>query len=215
MHRRPFLKALEQYEQTWALGAAPYRSFDRKLENEHLTEIRNFVLQTTDCFHRSSAEGHVTGSALVTTPQWDRVLLTHHRKLGKWLQLGGHCDGDPLVQQTALREAQEESGLQMLSFAPIEFFFGPGAIPPLLFDLDCHIIPERKNEAAHVHYDARYLIVAKHPQLIHVSEESNELKWFSLADAFASTDEQSMHRQFDKLDFLRTRLVSEILPFGS
>ena len=62
-------------------------------------------------FERSHPPGHFTGSAWLVSADGARVLLTHHRKLGRWLQLGGHADGDADLAQVALREAEEESGL--------------------------------------------------------------------------------------------------------
>ncbi len=205
MHRSLFLKALTQYEETWATGLANYRSFDRREEALHLKEIREFTLQNKDCFERTCVPGHITGAALVVNPSLTQVLLTLHRKLGKWLQLGGHCDGDPLVHQTALREGEEESGLKGLQFLPFESIFGPGLNIPLLFDLDVHEIPARKEDPAHIHYDARYLIVAPDPKLIVRSEESLDLRWHNLSEAYQITDERSMIRQFDKLTCLKSK----------
>ena len=73
-----------------------------------------------DCFERSCVPGHVTGSAWLVSHDRSRFLLTHHRKLGRWLQLGGHSDGDPDTAQVALREAREESGIAALTLAPID-----------------------------------------------------------------------------------------------
>ena len=80
-------------------------------------------------------------------------MLTHHRKLDRWLQLGGHVDGEQAVHVAALREAQEESGLQHFSFVKIA-----GRLLP--FDIDIHPIPATPAEPAHHHYDLRYLLLA-------------------------------------------------------
>ena len=68
--------------------------------------------------YRDHLPGHFTGAALIVDPTGERVLLTHHRKLKKWLQLGGHADGDWDLSRVALKEGQEESGLNKLSFIP-------------------------------------------------------------------------------------------------
>lgn len=148
----------------------------------------------------------MTGSALIVTPDLSRVLLTHHKKLNLWLQLGGHADGDPVLYETALREGTEESGLTDLQFFPYAECFGDADTPPLIFDLDIHWIAERKTEEGHFHYDARFLLFTENAERFRASEESHEIRWFGLADAYGMTTEWSMHRQFDKLRYLRALL---------
>jgi hypothetical protein len=97
--------------------------------------IRDFIAAQPECLWRSCVPGHLTGSAWVVSPDRRRVLLTHHRKLDKWLQLGGHADGDPDLAAVAQREAHEESGLM-----------GIRLLSPEVFDVDRHWIPERKGE---------------------------------------------------------------------
>src|SRR5579859_4895881 len=101
----------------------------------------DFLAQGERVFRREAREGHFTGSAWLVSADGERVLLTHHRKLGRWLQLGGHADGDTDLAQVALREAEEESGLVGL------------AVEPEPFDLDRHRIPARGTEPEHWHYD--------------------------------------------------------------
>jgi 8-oxo-dGTP pyrophosphatase MutT (NUDIX family) len=146
----------------------------------------------------------LTGSALVTTPSFDAVLLTLHGKLNKWLQLGGHADGDPDLSNVAAKEVGEESGLTTYDFLRYEGVFGEGTDGlPLPFDLDHHDIPARKSDPAHVHYDVRYVIVADPSAPLGISDESHDLKWLPLAEARRLTTERSMHRQFDKLEWLK------------
>jgi 8-oxo-dGTP pyrophosphatase MutT (NUDIX family) len=179
----------------------PYASFSREEETVALRRFQTFVEQTPTCFDRSEGTGHVTGSALIVDKTLDRVLLTLHRKLNKWLQLGGHCDGDPHVEATALKEAEEESGLTGL-----EFFSSSVFSVGTTFDLDVHLIPARKEEPAHFHYDVRFLVIANDPPQIKISEESQDLRWFSLEEALSLTQERSMQRQFEKVRFLATIL---------
>jgi 8-oxo-dGTP pyrophosphatase MutT (NUDIX family) len=115
------------------------------------------------------------------------VLLTHHRKLGKWLQLGGHADGDPDLLAVALREAREESGLARLR-----------ALSPAPFDVDRHWIPERKSEPAHWHYDLRFLIEADPDEPLVVTHESRDLAWIELAQVPALNPEESLQRMVRK-----------------
>jgi 8-oxo-dGTP pyrophosphatase MutT (NUDIX family) len=133
-----------------------------------------FVTAHRAAFDRALAIGHVTASAWIVDPSRTRALLTHHRKLGKWLQLGGHVDGDPDVRRAALREAREESGLTSLRFAT-----------DAIYDLDVHPIPARPGEPAHEHYDVRFAFEADPAETLVVSAESNELAWVPL-DALAA-----------------------------
>jgi 8-oxo-dGTP pyrophosphatase MutT (NUDIX family) len=98
----------------------------------------------------------------------------HHRKLGRWLQPGGHADGDFDVRRVALREAREESGLRSLRF-----------VRDGVYDIDVHAIPARPNEAAHDHYDVRFALEADPAEPLVANAESKELAWVAL-DALAS-----------------------------
>lgn len=157
-----------------------------------------------DCLLRSCPPGHLTGAALVTTPALDRVLLTHHRALDIWVHLGGHADGDGRLERVALKEAEEESGLRSLTWLAHPLLMRPDG-SPLPFDLDIHAIPASPRAAAHLHYDVRFILVATHAhhEAVIVSEESHDVRWFTLPEARALTSEVSMHRQFDKLESLR------------
>jgi 8-oxo-dGTP pyrophosphatase MutT (NUDIX family) len=117
-------------------------------------------------FRREHQPGHFTGSAWVVSADGLRVLLTHHAKLDRWLQPGGHADGDVDLARVALREAQEETGVAGLRLED-------GAI----FDLDRHCIPARGVEPEHWHYDVRYIIRAADDERFVLSAESHALAW--------------------------------------
>ncbi len=206
MPRAPLLDLLGVYGRTWGRGWLDYPGRDLPAERAALVRLRGFVESTADCFERSHPEGHVTGSALVVTPGLDRVLLMLHGKLGRWLQLGGHADGDPRVEQVALKEAGEESGLADLDFLPYEHLLGAAVPRPLAFDLDVHAIPARGSVPAHFHHDVRFLVVARGSLEPRRNAESRDLGWWTLQQARDLTDEPSMHRQFDKLQALAARL---------
>lgn len=115
---------------------------------------------------RAHRIGHFTGSAWVVSRDGARVLLMHHRKLQRWLQPGGHADGDTDLARVALREAVEETGLNGLQLLD-------GGI----FDLDRHEIPARGDEPAHWHYDVRFVVRAGVDERFVANEESCALAW--------------------------------------
>ncbi|MET9126386.1 MULTISPECIES: NUDIX hydrolase [unclassified Streptomyces] len=117
-----------------------------------------------DGMWKACTAGHVTASALVVDPEAGRVLLTLHRKLRMWLQMGGHCEpGDPTLTSAALREAGEESGIEGLTLLP----GGP-------VRLDRHAIPAPCNW----HLDVQYAALAPAGSTAAVSDESLDVRWF-------------------------------------
>lgn len=144
-------------------------------EAADLKRMAAFVRAHADCFGKANPLGHITASAFVVDPA-GRVLMTHHAKLHRWLQVGGHSDPhehDPA--QTALREATEESGLPDLAFVG----------PPVPLDVDIHRIPARKQDAAHDHLDVRYALRTQQPDAIAITAESHDLRWFTQAELAA------------------------------
>jgi len=164
--------AAQEWQQAWLSAFAQFaaRRPDRAAEAAHFAD---FVRRRPDAAQRELAEGHLTGSAWLVSADGRRVLLTHHRKLGLWLQLGGHADGDTDLARVALREAEEESGLTDLS------------VEPEIFDLDCHAIPARGSDAEHFHFDVRFVVRANGSEAFVVSEESHALAWREIAEVAA------------------------------
>ena len=146
-----------------------------------------FVETNPDCFERSLAEGHVTGSAWITSPDGLRVVLIHHRKLDRWFQPGGHADGDADVAAVALREAQEETGLPDLVL-----------VKPAIFDVDVHQIPARSSVGAHLHYDIRFRLVANCEISVNENDEVKAIRWLTLDDAEALANSESVGRMVRK-----------------
>ena len=158
------------------------------VERAHRDHALDFVSRTPACTSRLTLEGHVTASAWVLSPDLGAALLTHHRKLGRWLQPGGHMEDDASVQAAALREAREESGIADLVL-----------LSEGLFDVDVHLIPARKGEPDHFHFDFRFLLQARSAAFA-VGEESIDLAWVGL-DAIAGADaEESILRMVRKTE---------------
>ncbi len=150
-------------------------------------EIIRFAETHADCLLRSCVPGHLTGSAWIVSPDRTRTLLTHHRKLDKWLQLGGHADGDGDLLAVALREAHEESGLTRLC-----------AVNAEIFDCDIHLIPARGAEPQHFHHDLRFMIEADPSEPLVISNESKDLAWVEVARVTSLNPEESMARMVRK-----------------
>jgi 8-oxo-dGTP pyrophosphatase MutT (NUDIX family) len=150
-------------------------------------ESIRFVETHPDCLLRTCVPGQLTGSAWIVDPPRRRVLLTHHRKLDKWLQPGGHADGDPDLLAVALREAREETGLTRLTL-----------VSSSVFDVDRHWIPPRGETPGHWHHDLRFLIDADPTERLVISDESHDLAWVELAQVSALNPEESMLRMVRK-----------------
>ncbi len=175
MNRRDVLDKLAAYR---PIDAADGAARDR---------IAAFVAAHPGCFERSHNSGHLTGSAWLIDRAGARVLLTHHAKLDKWLQLGGHCDGDPDLLRVALKEAEEESGL-----------CGIVPVSDEIFDLDVHPIPGRAFDPPHYHYDIRFLVQATGGEDYVLSDESHELRWLTPDEVVAMPVGQSVRRMCRK-----------------
>jgi 8-oxo-dGTP pyrophosphatase MutT (NUDIX family) len=129
----------------------------------------DFLERLPEPFSPDQPLAHFTASALVVDEAHTRTALVHHRKLGIWVQPGGHLDpSDESIGDAALREVREETGIA-------------GSLGPLMH-LDIHEIPAREDMPAHLHLDVRFLVVAPGDEL-RVSEESTDLRWYPLDDA--------------------------------
>jgi hypothetical protein len=141
-----------------------------------------------DAHRRECAPGHLTAGTILVDAARQRVLLHHHAKLDRWLQFGGHADGDGNLRGVAWRETVEESGIvpAWLSEAPI--------------DVDVHVIPARPAqgtrpaEPQHLHLDVRYLAVAPEGATAVRSEESHDLAWLTRAECASLELDDSISR---------------------
>jgi 8-oxo-dGTP pyrophosphatase MutT (NUDIX family) len=149
--------------------------------------LKAFAEQYENCCDRTLVVGHFTGSCWLVSKDGERVLLTHHKKLERWLQLGGHADGDSDLANVALREAEEESGLRHLS------------VEPKIFDLERHTIPARGSEPEHYHYDVRFVVRANGSEDFVVSDESHALAWRNISELVNDSEaEESLRRMARK-----------------
>jgi len=173
--------------------------------NNLMTELQNFspssdekkfiprfidLLKSDRSFYRDHFNpGHITGSAILLNPEGTEILMNYHKSLDKWLNFGGHADGDEDILAVAIKETMEESG--MTAFKPISSDF---------IDIDIHEIPanNNKNEPAHYHFDIRYVMQMTENQQPVVSDESLELKWMTFDEALKVSD-KSLARLINKI----------------
>ena len=179
MHRKHLLTELESYKTGF--------THEAKMKDEMIS----FIRKNNQCFDRKLATGHITGSAWIQNNSRDSVLLMHHRKLDKWLQLGGHADGDSNIKFVAIKEAQEESGLLNFEFRS-----------KTIFDLDIHLIPAQSNNPEHFHYDIRYHFLTDDSVPIIKNHESIDLAWIPLNQISEYTKEESILRMVEKSQIL-------------
>ncbi|KKB96290.1 hypothetical protein SZ25_00612 [Candidatus Arcanobacter lacustris] len=157
------------------------------MENNHKNNILNFINNNKDCFERSLSEGHITGSCWLINHDNSKFLLLHHQKLDIWVQPGGHADGDSDILGVTIKEAQEETGI--IDIEPVS---------DEIFDIDIHKIPANSKDAAHLHYDVRFLLRVKNDQEPIRNRESKDIKWFDKNTHSLPTSELSVTRMHDK-----------------
>jgi 8-oxo-dGTP pyrophosphatase MutT (NUDIX family) len=148
-----------------------YRPFDERERAMQARLVAFLEAHGPQAFDRALPPGHITASAWIVDPERTQSVLLHHRKLGRWLQVGGHVDGDPDVRRAALREAREESGLRTLRL-----------IAEDIYDIDVHRIPERGADPEHDHYDLRFALEADPREPLVRNEESHDVRWIALSD---------------------------------
>ena len=151
-------------------------------------DMLSFYRTEREVFSKKNKKGHFTGSGWVVSPDKRKILMTHHKTINKWLQLGGHADGETDLLKVALREATEESGLHRFEI-----------LNKTVFDLDVHKIPKICSALSHFHYDVRFLLEAdpeKEP--IIVSKESYNVAWVPIENVLKLNSEKSIHRMVDK-----------------
>jgi len=174
MQRKQLLNSLKEYKES---------RFFSPGEEAQYTQLITFINANPGCFSRENP-GHITGSVWLVNYDLTQVLLTHHKKLGQWFQLGGHADDDPHISSVAMKEAQEESGIESLRF-----------LDEGIYDIDIHAIPNK----CIAHYDIRYLIQAPKNAQFTVSDESHTLAWVSFENIPRYNGDLSIMRMVKKM----------------
>jgi len=178
MNRASLLKSLKKYTTTY------------EQEFSFVGRFQDLLL-VDNCFERSLTTGHLTASAWVLNTGLNKVLLLHHKKLDRWLQPGGHADGDENLLKVAKKELEEEAGIKTTKNVLLR--------GEEIFDLDIHTIPSRSGEPEHQHYDVRFAFVALKKEELQGNSESKNLQWIDLdklEDHVGS--EQSILRMWEK-----------------
>ena len=142
-------------------------------EQQSLDEFLSVIPHIDDPCNENRGTVHITASAIVVSDAGDKVALHLHKRLGMWLQPGGHIDAGETPAEAALREAKEETGL------PVRHHAGAG----VLFHVDVHPGPK-----GHTHHDVRFLLRAPEVALAPAEGESPEAAWFTWDEAIARAD---------------------------
>ena len=156
--------------------------------------IKDLIVAHPKILCRRCEVGHITASAAIVDLANRRALLHWHKRLNRWLQVGGHMDNETDIAQAALREAREETGLPDLAFYPLR-----GQPAPI--DYDVHSIPKTDDMPAHLHLDFRYLLVTEQPKAIAPAKgESTRFRWLTFAEALSLGDaiDDSLRRLLKK-----------------
>ena len=170
------------------------RVYDSRFEVEKILAAQFLdLLEHPNAFQRYHLPGHITGSSWIVDRSRNFVLLVHHGTLNKWLQPGGHADGEENVLNVALREAQEETGVMEFKILKQDFF-----------DIDIHPIPARAGFPDHLHYDVRFLFETDRNHKITVSEESHDVAWVEASKLQELTDgNPSIMRMVEKVRWFK------------
>lgn len=178
-----------------------YQPFDQ-VEAKNLRLIKDFMKSGTNLFSRSNLAGHINGSAYLLNEDLTKLLMTHHKALNTWLQFGGHSDGDENTMRVAMRETMEESGIK--NFKPMQI--GNSYI----MDVAVNDIPanEKKKEPAHKHYDIYFMFTTAEKNYT-VSDESNDLRWFTLDEFKQLEPNQNRLRFIEKWENFKKNIVDE------
>jgi 8-oxo-dGTP pyrophosphatase MutT (NUDIX family) len=175
-----------------------------------IATIKRLIHEHPNIINMNCEVGHITASAIVVDMTSKRILLHFHKRLQRWLQVGGHADYERDFSLVALREAQEETGLPDLAHYPEQTSVVP-------IDYDIHTIPQSNDKPEHLHLDFRYILVTNQPDALSPADgESTRFKWLSFDDALSLGDDidDALHRLIDKTCKLGVQSQSEMVRIG-
>ncbi|MBC62640.1 MAG: NUDIX hydrolase [Zetaproteobacteria bacterium] len=193
---------LKNYETKYLKRLQNMSAYDAKHEDKTIQSIKQFARENTEPYSRKCTVGHFTASSFLLNSNMTHTVLTHHKKLNLWLQLGGHADNCPFLHEVALKEAYEESGLSRIHFLRCNFLASESLNVP--FDIDIHKIPENQSDMAHLHFDFRYLLISPENKLVK-SDESHDIKWIEIHKIHEITNDQSILRMVKKFNYLKSQ----------
>jgi len=182
MHRQEIIRLLQQHK-------TPFMD-----EASYVRRALAFIEEHEDCFYRELQPAHVTASAWVVNPEHTKILMLLHGKHYQWFQPGGHADGDSNVEGVALRELQEETGLDASQLKLLN---------QDVFDVDIHHIPPHDNEPEHQHIDIRFLVEIDDSLSVPGSDESHDVRWVELFQVPRYNNNRSTFRMLEKTRMLR------------
>lgn len=166
-----------------------HKPADATEDRHHRALISHLVHAKSPLSRSKFSPGHVTASLFIIDPAAQKLLLHHHRRLDRWLQMGGHIDPSEAPAEAALREGREESGLPDLQLLSNE-----------ILDVDVHPIPAAKGEPDHFHFDVRYAAKTLKPDAIAMdAAESKDLAWVDFDCAIELMNEEASARAIAKI----------------
>ena len=189
MHRQELLQLLKNYQP---------RFMD---EMAFVNRSLSYIEQHEDCFYRELWPAHVTGSAWVVNADCSRVLMMHHKKLDQWFQPGGHADGDADIVRVALKETEEETGINAEHIKLVD-----GGI----FDIDIHTIAPYGNDPQHDHIDVRFLLKVDDSLAVPGNDESHEILWIDLLAVSHYNRNRSTYRMLEKTRIMRNSMQKRL-----
>ncbi|NMM48853.1 NUDIX hydrolase [Marinigracilibium pacificum] len=173
--------------------------YKEEIEEEFIEKMIHLHNEEPEAYTRKSNDAHFTASAILIDQYCEEILLLNHKKLGRWLQPGGHADGEKNLPEVSMKELHEETNALSAKLYDI--------IP---FDVDIHKIPESGEVKEHYHYDLRFLWITDNKEEVRSNKESKGLKWVSISELADVTDEESFARIQRKLIAISSNILLSV-----